>query len=163
MSRFPVLICHILRNIKALTGLYISREAVPKTLHIFIVRGSRATAPRMKRRRGNADLILTHRIDLAVKLRAKAASLVVKGFHNNILLDAKVFEAVLAGLVREGGALGHNQTPGLRLRDLKTVGDSLDGFIRCRAAHYHLSKLRVDAVDERLLVRPDSIAEGLAV
>ena len=117
----------------------------------------------MKRRRSNADLILTHGINLAVELRAEAAGLVVKGFHDNILLDAEVFEAVLAGLVREGGAFGHNQTPGLRLRDLKTVGDSLDGFIRCRTSHYHLSKLRVDAVDERLLVRPDSIAEGLAV
>ena len=117
----------------------------------------------MKRRRGNADLILTHRIDLAVELRAEAASLIVKGFHDNVLLDAEVFEAVLAGLVREGGALGHNQTPSLRFRDLKTVGDSLDGFIRSRTSHYHLGKLRVDAVDERLLVRPDSIAEGLAV
>ena len=117
----------------------------------------------MKRRRSNADLILTHRIDLTVKPCAEAASLVVEGFHDNVLLNAEVFEAVLAGLVREGGALGHDQTPGLRLRDLKTVGDSLDGFIRCRAAHYHLGKLRVNAVDERLLVCPDSVTEGLAV
>ena len=117
----------------------------------------------MKRRCSYADLILTHRIDLAVELRAKAASLVVKGFHNNVLLDAEVFEAVLAGLVRKGCALGHNQTPSLRLRDPKTVGDSLDDFIRSRTSHYHLSKLRVDAVDERLLVRPDSIAKGLVI
>ena len=109
---FPVCKLHIAGNSIAL-AFAVSREAVSEALHILVIRGSRATAPRMKRRRSNADLILTHRIDLAVELRAEAASLVVKGFHDNVPLNAEVFEAVLAGLVREGGALGHNQTPGL--------------------------------------------------
>ena len=163
MSRFPVLICHILRNIEALAGLHISREAVSETLHILVIRGSRTSAPRVKRRRSYADLIFTHRIDLTVKPCAQATGLVVKGFHDNILLDAEVLETVLTGLIRKSSALGHNEAPGLRLRDLKAVGNSLDGFIRSCTSHYHLGELRVDTVDERLLVRPDSIAESLAV
>ena len=87
----------------------------------------------------------------------------VKRGHNPVFLHIQRSIAVLLSGTGKIGAFRHHQAARFALGHLKLLGDGSNGPVRGLSPDNHLCQLRVDAVDQALLVGPAPITESLVV